>query len=400
MEFHYIASQPDGKLVEGDMDGGNVSDILGFIASKNWKPVSVKPRDTRRRLRLFRGSVNLSDQIFVSKYLALMLKIGTGLLEAINILISDFDKLAVKEILMEIRANLEQGKQFFKTFEKYPQIFSPVTVNLIKAGEASGNLDHVFEDLTVSLTKQKDLHDQIKGALIYPIILIVGAIVIMTLIITIALPKIAGVFLDGGFEPPVFSRIVFSLGFFMRDAGPYILGVLIAGGFISFYLFRSSIVFRKFVSSVFSELPFVRTVVKKIALQRFARTLSSLVRAGLPITDALEITSQATGNMELKESLLRISREGLAKGLTIGDAFKREPFFPQTVVNLISISEKAGHIEEVLETLSDFYVKEIDGAVKSLVAFLEPILLLFIGAAIAIIALAIIVPIYQLTTQF
>ncbi len=400
MEFHYIASQADGKLVEGDMDAGTVSDVLGFIASKNWRPVSVKPRDTRRRLRLFRGSVNLSDQIFVSKYLALMLKIGTGLLQAINILISDFDKLAVKEILMEIRSNLEQGKQFFKTFEKYPQIFSPVTVNLIKAGEASGNLDHVFEDLTVSLTKQKDLHDQIKGALIYPIILIVGAIVIMTLIITIALPKIAGVFMDSGFEPPAFSRIVFSLGFFMRDAGAYILGVVVAVGSVCFYLFRSSIVFRKFAISVLSDLPFVNQVIKKIALQRFARTLSSLVRAGLPITEALEITSQATGNLELKESLLRISREGLAKGLTIGDAFKREPFFPQTVVNLISISEKAGHIEEVLETLSDFYVKEIDGSVKSLVAFLEPILLLFIGAAIAIIALAIIVPIYQLTTQF
>lgn len=400
MEFHYIASQPDGKIVENDMDASNIAEVLTLIASKNWKPVSVRPKETHKRLRLFRGAVNLSDQIFVTKYLALMLKIGTGLLEAINILIADFDKLAIKEILMEVRANLEQGKPFHLTFQKYPQIFSAVTVNLIKAGEASGNLERVFEDVTVSLTKQKDLHDQLKSALIYPIILIVGAIGIMTLIITFALPKVAKVFLDGGFQPPPFSSAVFSIGFFFRDFGPYFLGGLVFAAIACVYLMRSSVVFRKFVGNLFSEVPLIKDIVKKIALQRFARTLASLVRAGLPITEALEITADATGNPALKESLVRIAREGLAKGLTFGDAFKREPFFPQTVVNLISISEKAGHIEEVLETLSDFYVKEIDSSVKSLVSFLEPVLLLFIGVAIAAIALAVIIPIYQLTTQF
>ena len=151
---------------------------------------------------------------------------------------------------------------------------------------------------------------------------------------------------------------------------------------------------------IFSEVPIIRDVVQKIALQRFASTLSSLIRAGMSITEALEITATAEGNVELSEALTRISREGLMKGLTIGEAFKREPFFPQTVASLMSISEKAGHLDEVLGTLSDFYTKEIDASVKSLVSFLEPLLLVMIGAVIGVIALAIIVPIYQLTTQF
>ena len=120
----------------------------------------------------------------------------------------------------------------------------------------------------------------------------------------------------------------------------------------------------------------------------------------MPLTESLEITAQAVGNVELKESLIRISREGLSKGLTIGEAFRKEPFYPRTVVNLMAISEKTGHIDEVLATLADFYTKEIDNSLKILVAFLEPALLLFIGGIIGFIALSIIVPIYQLTAQF
>ena len=167
-----------------------------------------------------------------------------------------------------------------------------------------------------------------------------------------------------------------------------------------FFLYRSSVLFKKFVAAILNEIPVVKNIIQKIALQRFAATLSSLIKAGIPITDALEITADAVGHVDLKEALIRISREGLAKGLTIGAAFKREPFFPKTVVNLMAISEKAGHIEEVLGTLADFYASEIDSGLKILVSFLEPVLLLLIGFVIGVIALAIIVPIYQLTTQF
>ena len=158
--------------------------------------------------------------------------------------------------------------------------------------------------------------------------------------------------------------------------------------------------FKKLITSIVNEIPVVKEVVRKIALQRFAATLSSLIKAGIPLTDALEITAQAVGNVDLREALMRISREGLAKGLTVGEAFKREPYFPKTVVNLIAISEKAGHIEEVLGTLSEFYTSEIDSSLKTLVSVLEPAMLLIIGFVIGLIALAIIVPIYQLTTQF
>ena len=153
---------------------------------------------------------------------------------------------------------------------------------------------------------------------------------------------------------------------------------------------------RRFIDKI----PVVKNVLKQLAFQRFASTLSSLLKAGLPILDALEITASTVGSEELKNSLVRISREGIAKGLTIGEAFRREAVFPRVIVNLMAISEKAGHIEDILNTLAGFYEAEAETSVKTMVTFLEPALLLIMGLVIGTIALAIILPIYQLTAQF
>lgn len=403
MQFRYIASQSNGKIVEGEVDAKDVAEVLSFLTSRNLKPVSVKPlkKVIKKQLStLFGGRINLTDQIFLSKYLALMLKIGTSLLQAINILIEDFQKASVRLFLIEIRSNLEKGMPFYSTFARYPKVFSQVYINLVKAGETSGNLEKIFENLTKSLSKEKKLKDQVRGALVYPILLLSTSVLILVFLVTFALPKIANVFLESGFEPPLFSKIVFGVGLFFGKFGILVLIAAVAGAIALFIAYRSSLLFKRFVSTIISEIPLVKDIVSKIALQRFAATLSSLIKAGMPLTDALEITAETVGHVELRLALIRISREGLLKGLTVGEAFKKEPFFPRTIVNLMAISEKAGHIEEVLGTLADFYTSEIDSSLKTLVSFLEPALLLFIGFVIGLIALAIIVPIYQLTTQF
>lgn len=403
MQFHYIASQPDGRIVESEVDARDMQEVLTIIAGKGLKPVSVKPVGSKKGImskNIFGGGITLTDQVFISKYLALMLKIGTGLLQAINILIDDFSKPSVRSFLLEVKSNLEKGAPFYMAFSRYPRVFSQVYVNSIKAGETSGSLESVFENLSTSLSKEKMLRDQIKSALFYPIILLVASVLILIFLVMFALPKIANVFSDSGFEPPIFSKIVFAIGFFFGDFGGIILLALAILGVVIVLLYRSSFVFKKFVLSIVFNLPLIRDVVKKVSIQRFAATLASLIKAGMPITDALEITADSITQVELKEALQRISREGIAKGLTVGEAFKREPFFPKTVVNLIAISERAGHIEEVLQTLADFYTSEIDSSLKTLVAFLEPLMLMGIGLIIGGIALAIVIPIYQLTIQF
>ena len=403
MLFHYIASQSDGKILEGDVESQGVAEALEFLASRGLRPVSLKVVKGFREIgkgRIFGHKITIEDKVFLTKYLALMLKVGTDLFKAIDILIVDFDKPAVKSLLMEIRGSLEKGQPFYATFAKYPKHFSTVFVNLVKAGEASGNLERVFGELSVSLQKEQDLRHKIRSALTYPILLLLLSSAMLAFLVTFALPKIANVFISSGVKPPTFSRIVFSVGLFLNEYLFYILGLVIILGFSVLYVFSKTIAGRRIINRFFVKIPVIKDILKQLAFQRFASTLGSLLAAGLPILDSLEITADAVGYEELKDSLIRISREGIAKGLTIGDAFRRESIFPRVVANLVAISEKAGHIEDILGTLANFYEAEIETSIKIMISFLEPVMLMGIGAIIGTIALAIIVPVYQLVGQF
>ncbi|MBU4348654.1 type II secretion system F family protein [Patescibacteria group bacterium] len=398
MKFHYKASDPRGKIIEGKLDASSSYEVLNSLAQKGLRPISIKLAknfdiDFKK---IFESGITVEDKVFLTKYLYLMLKGGTDLFGAINILIQDFNKPILKSILIEIRNTLEKGQPFYITFAKYPKHFSSVFTSLVKAGEVSGNLETVFYNLSISLKKEQELRSKIQSAFVYPIILLSMATVLILLLVTFALPKIGGIFTTAGFDIPFFSQIVFATGNFINDwkmiVFPGILALIIA----SWYFFTKTLSGRKLIARIISKIPVVNKLLKQMALQRFAATFSSLMKAGLPILDALEITAESVGSEELRQVLLRISRDGLAKGLTIGQAFHQEPYFPGTVTNLISVSEKAGHTEEILKTLAVFYESEIEGQVKNIVTFIEPMLLLFMGLVIGGIALAVIVPVYQL----
>lgn len=399
MLYHYLASDKTGKIVEADFEGNNLNQVLQFLSGKELRPISVKAfKEKKRGLAIF-DKITLTDKVFLTKYLALMLRVGTDLMSAINILLSDFDKPAIRNFLLEVRDNLGRGQPFYRAFELRKDVFSPTFISLVKAAEKSGNLQQTFEELSVTLIKEADLRSRIRAALIYPIILLVTATIIVTFLITFALPRVAAVFSDSNLQPPIFSRIVFAVGLFM---GANIVVIFIAVfamiiGILYFY-YRTR-VGRRLFDKAFSSMPLIKGIYIQLAIQRLASTMSSLMKAGLPIIDTINVAAETVGLSEFRYSLLRVANEGLAKGLTIGEAFKKEPIFPRVVTNLVAISEKAGHLEEVLATLSDFYAANVDSSIKSLVSLLEPIMLLGLGLLVGTIALSIILPIYQLTSS-
>lgn len=401
MVYHYIATDKEGKLQEADYEAASLEEALRFLAGRELRPVSVKPVAMNRSAwgGAF-GKINLADKVFLTKYLSLMMRVGTDLMAAINILIADFDKPAMKNFLLEVRENLTRGRSFYEVFAKYPKVFSPVFVNLLKAAEASGTLQSTFEKLSTSLTKEAELKSKIRAALIYPIIILSASLGLFVFLVTFALPKLAAVFLSGGLNPPGFSKFVFGIGLFVGDNVVAFLAVLFGGLAFLFYFFFKNRIGKRLADRVLRRTPVIKNLYREIAVQRFASTLSALLGAGLPIIDSVKITAAVVNAPEFHDALMRIADEGLAKGLTIGESFRREPAFPKVVVNLIAISEKAGHLSEVLDTLSDFYASNVDNGVKTLISFLEPALLLFMGLIVGGIAMSIIIPIYQLTSQF
>lgn len=404
MKFHYIAVQSDGRSIEGDLVVPSRGHVLAYLAEKGLRPISIQQRGafaSGGAARAFFGQkITITDKIFLTKYLSLMLKVGTGLFKAIDILIADFRKPALKAFLGEVRTALERGEPFYTTFARHDKFFSPVFVNMVKAGETSGNLEKVFFDLSTSLEKEKALTGKVRAALVYPTLLLAVALVILIFLVTVALPKIAGVFAGSGFELPLFSRLVFAVGLFLNRYAWVVLGTFFGGGIAAgVFLFKTP-AGKRVAHRIVGRVPVIANIIRRIAIQRFASILSSLLRSGMPITDALEITADAVGEPEMREGLRRISREGVSRGLTLGDAFRREVAFPLVVTNLIAISEKAGHLDDILATLAEFYESEIDAALKTFVAFIEPAMLVLIGGVVGLIALSIIVPIYQLVGQF
>ncbi len=402
MKFQYSASNSQSKILDGTEEANSTAELLAILASKGLRPISVKQLrgDTAVTFtRGFRGQkVTINDKIFLTKYLSIMLKVGIDLFQAINILLADFEKSALRGLLTEVRENLERGQPFFTTFAHYPEYFSPVFVNLVKAGEASGKLDSVFEQLTENLEREKDLRGKIRSALVYPILLFTMSVGILIFLTTFALPKLANVFSGGGFHPPIFSRIVFGVGLFINDHIWIILGLAVAI-VVGFWLFSRSLTGRRFFANAMLHVPILKRISYNMAIQRFASTLSSLLGAGVPILESLRITADTVGHPAVHTSLMRIADEGVARGLTLGEAFRKETSFPFVVTNLIAISEKAGHLDEILGTIGKFYEGEVEGSIKGAVTFIEPVLLLFIGAVIGTIALSIIVPVYQLVGQ-
>ena len=400
MLYHYIASDENGKVVEADLDADSLGQALQFLGGKNLRPVSVERVTAKRGIPFFGGRITVADKVFLTKYLSLMLRVGTDLLSAINILIADFEKPAVRGLLLEVRENLSKGQPFYLAFANHPKWFSTVFVSLVRSAEQSGNLQEAFENLSVSLQREADLRGRVLAALIYPIILLTIAIAVILFLTTFALPKIADAFSQTGINPPAFSRVVFGVGLFIgAHLTPILTAIvaLLAGGT---YFFWKNPVGRRVRDRILRGVPVVRRVYRELALQRFASTFSALLKAGLPIMQTITITADVVGSEEFRISLLRVANEGLAKGLTMGEAFRRETAFPKAVTNLVAISERAGHLDEVMATIAEFYASSAESSLRSLVAFLEPLLLLTMGLMVGAIALAIIIPIYQLTSQF
>lgn len=403
MLFHYTAVESSGKTIEADLEANALDDVLRHLSEKELRPISVKPVKQATAGGFFTNwfdFITTSDKVFLTKYLALMLRVGTDLLSAINILINDFDKPSVRSFLLEVRDNLSKGKPFYEAFAARPRVFSPTFVNLVKAAEKSGNLQKTFEELSDTLESDAELQSRVRSAMIYPIILLCAASAILIFLTTFALPKVAGVFSSSGIKPPWFSEIVFTVGLFLGANVWVILPTLLVVIAACIFGVTKTETGRRLFDQVVTNLPIIRSIYRDLAVQRMASTMSSLMKAGMPIVETINVAADTVGLRDYKFALMRVANDGLAKGLTIGEAFKRETVFPKTLTNLVAVSEKAGHLEEVLDTLAKFYAANVDGEIKAAVSLLEPTLLLGMGVMVAIIALSIIVPIYQLTTQF
>lgn len=397
-KFIYIAYNQKGDLVEGEMETSAKNIVLDYMQKHDLFPVSIQEKKKRKNGMgiSFFESISVMDRIMFARNMALMMRAGISISEATDIMLDDAQKPALKKVLMHIKLQLERGSQLSDALAAFPRHFSKIFISLLKSGEASGNMENSLMQIAAQLKKENDLRKKIRSAMAYPAILITASFGVMLLLTIVVLPKVSKIFSQSHVELPFITRMLLGFSDFITNQWP--VAIALTALFVAaLYVIRKSESGKLLMNAIARKTPVVNTLMQKIVLARFTSVLCSLLKAGVPIIKALEITSDAVGNALYRRVILRMTQDEIARGISFGMALKRRPdYFPRLTTSMIVVGERSGNLENMLENLSQFYEDQVDDTLKTLVTILEPALLLGVGLMVGTLALSIIIPIYQL----
>ena len=404
--FIYRALNKEGHRQEGEVQAESRGMAIEYLQREKLTPFFIekigyveKKKFSLLNLLLLGGGIDASDRIFLTRHLSAILKSGISLTEALEILSEDTPKPLFKKILSDAKMNLERGQTLSATLESYAQYFSPVFIGLVKAGEASGTLEETLEGLGDQLRRDYEMKKKVQSAMIYPTILLSASLLIVVLLLTFIMPRLTKALLQAKVSLPWITRFLIGLSQIF-SSNPIITLLIFILLSISIFFFAKSKSGKKIIISALEKLPISGSLIKKLALVRFSRTLRNLLASGLSAFESLDITAKTIGIQSYEKALLSI-REEIKKGSTISDSFReRKNLFPQLVISVIAVGEKTGTLEKSLVTIADYYDEEADRILKNVVSLIEPALLVVMGIVIAGIALSILLPIYQLVSSF
>ena len=343
--------------------------------------------------------VSLRDKIFFTKNLGVMIKAGLSLSQALTALAAQTPNKKFKKILEEVEQKVKKGESFAESLKQYPKIFNDLFVSMIASGEVSGNLENVLEQLHKQMTRDHELISKVRGAMIYPAIVITAMIGIGAAMIIFVIPKFVSIFEEINTELPLPTRMLIALSHFITSNGPLVAISLIITITVLVKIFRTK-KGKIFLHKLFLKLPILSPIVEKINLARFSRTLSSLLKTDIPIVDAFNITAKVVGNIHYKNALVAAA-EKIKKGSRVHESLgKEKKLFPPVVIQMVTVGENSGSLDSILEELATFYEDEIDQTMKNLPTIIEPILMLILGAGVAGMAMAVLMPMYSLTQSF
>lgn len=396
--YVYEAIDRDGVRHKGEIVTASREAAMADILAKHLSLLSLRTAGEEKASALnlpFFQRISSTDKVLLARHLSVMLRAGLGMGDMLNILIVDAENPAMRRILEQAKYNLERGQQLSTTFSAYPQYFTPVFVGLVKAGEMSGNLEQTMERLSTQMQRENELVRRTLSIMIYPAILLIASVILVTFLLTFVVPKIANAFLQVGVPLPFLTRVFIGMSNIMTSSPIIAIGFPLSM-FALMYLAVGTQFGHRFFGEIFWKIPLTRKLVKKLTLARFSRTLGTLLQSGLTMLESLEITANAIGNIRYRRSLLRLMND-IKKGLPLTETFRQAPeLYPHMLTSMMAVGEKAGNLEDMLITVGDFYEEDADRVLKNLVTLLEPLLLLLMGLIVGSIALSILLPIYQL----
>lgn len=400
--YSYEATDQAGEPSAGELLAADEKEAAATLLRKKLTIIRLEEKAIHSGLKASFSPLErftALDRIIFTRNLAATVKAGLSLIEALDILINDANKRIIKEVLTSAKTGLQNGQSLSAVLELYPKYFPPIFIGMIRAGENSGDLDKALDELSRHLNKEYNLRKKVKSALAYPLILLLVSVAIVALLLAFVLPRLTKTFAQSQVELPLITKILIKASAVVTFS--WWLDALVVAALVFFLgYFRKTGVGRRFFGRLAFAVPVSKVLVKKVVLVRITRTLGSLVASAISIIEAMELTEKVAGNIYYEKALKEMSRE-IKNGVALSEAARKHPdLFPMILVSLLAVGEKTGTLEEVLKNFADFYDEEVDGALKDLATFIEPILLLLMGLVVGGISLSILLPIYQLVGKF
>jgi type IV pilus assembly protein PilC len=399
MPYKYVASTQSGAIRRGTSELASKDAVMQDLEARGWIPVSVdvmaRVSAEQRFTSLLLGTVSQVEKVLLTKHLSVMLKAGLTLIEALAILRDQASTFRLRLIMRGLHDKVERGQKFSDALAEYPQVFTPFYVNIVRAGELSGSLEGNLDHLAVQFTKEYELTSKVKSAMLYPTIVLIAAAAIGFFFATYVLPQVAALFTSlKGVELPLVTRILLKVSDIARKYTWESFIVVFGGIFGTLWFLR-----QKFLAPVTHyivlHLPIVADIVKDVNNARFSLVFGTLLRSGIDIVKAIDVTSSVLGNMYFRRAMNQMLVD-VQRGKPISESLAaHDDLFPKVVSRMINVGERTGKLEEVLAYLSDFYELEVENTMKNLSTILEPVLLLFIGGVALAMAFAILIPIYN-----
>ena len=407
MEAFTYKGISDGKYVDGEIEALNLDEashklkeqkiiITNITRTSKKKKSGEKEKKKGKGLSLFgKKKVKVEDVLMFSKQFATMVKAGLPILQVLSMLRDQIESPAMKDVIEDIRKSLEGGVTLSKCFEKYPDLFDNIYVNLIKAGEASGKLDVFLLKIVDSLEKKEKIKKKIKGALMYPSIMFTVAITVSAFMLVKVVPVFAKMYDGMGIELPAATATIMAMSDFLRGNGGKILLLSLITFYFSFkYLTKKNEKFRYAWHKRVLKLPIFGDMILKSMLARVSLIMGNLSAAGVNLLESLEIAKSVSNNMVVLESLENV-KKGVFSGDTLTKLFLKDPLFPPTFGQLISVGEQTGQLDEMFNSVAKYYEEEFDTVVDNLSALIEPIMIVFMGIMIGGLMIAMYSPIFN-----
>ena len=386
-----------GTIKKGEVEAVNEAAVMAQLRAQMLLPVSVKQksRDVSDLLTFLKPGIKIRDLVIFTRQFATMIDAGLPLVQCLDILGNQQPNATFKLIIKEIKSDVEQGSTFAEALRKHPKPFDSLYVNLVAAGEVGGILDTILNRLAIYLEKADALRRKVKGAMVYPTTVLVVAVAVVMLMLVKIIPTFERMFKDFGGELPGPTQVVVNMSHFMQEwIGPFLVVTVLA--VISFFQARKrSPTFRRRTDALALKLPVFGSLLRKVAVARFTRTLGTMIASGVPILDGLDIVAKTAGNMIIEDALNDV-RTAISEGKTIAEPLAESGVFPSMVVQMIAVGEETGAMENMLSKIADFYDAEVDEAVDALTAMLEPIMMVGLGGTVGGMLIAMYLPIFKI----